>query len=376
MTHKTVLQIDTVNNYGGVRRVASMIADCLDQKVCTAILISVDDMLPKGKEPRLWRWMVAAIRLKKFLTDHKVDIVVAHHPIILILIPLLSKITMVYTVHGPISPISFKKRVIRWKMRLLHEISCLRADVVVCVSKGLESELSNWSRSKSRIIKNAPSTSFYKDNEIKSYFNSLSEYKGTKIVNFSRQTAQKNQEFCIKILHEIRKKSQDAKLFLIGDGEDSKKLRNYCQRNGVAYDDCKHDYNDDAEVYFLPPIEGLAWLRDCFDVAIFPSRYEGYPLSLLECLSIGLPVIHSDCKYGPYEVYEELLENKIHKELLDSMLVLLPVDSKGESSLEEWVDALASISKQRFPIPGCCEMSFHQIRMKSEWENLIVSLSI
>ena len=81
----------------------------------------------------------------------------------------------------------------------------------------------------------------------------------------------------------ILKQRPDAVLMLIGDGEDREMLRNTA-----------NELNIQDKVIFVGNTTSVQDYLSAMDVFVFPSLYEGLPLSILEVQANGLPCIISD----------------------------------------------------------------------------------
>ena len=92
----------------------------------------------------------------------------------------------------------------------------------------------------------------------------------------------KNHTFLIDVFHEISKQYK-AKLLLVGDGE---------FRDTI---DCKvKAYNLEDKVIFTGVQSNVSDYLQAMDVFVFPSLYEGLPLTLVEAQASGLPCVISD----------------------------------------------------------------------------------
>ena len=94
---------------------------------------------------------------------------------------------------------------------------------------------------------------------------------------------QKNHVFLIDIFNEIHKKRSDSVLMLVSDGR--------------LMDEIKHKVHNlglDDSVLFLGNRGDVNELMQAMDVFLFPSLWEGLPLTGIEAQTAGLPVIMSD----------------------------------------------------------------------------------
>ena len=94
---------------------------------------------------------------------------------------------------------------------------------------------------------------------------------------------QKNHEFLIDLFYELQKKQDDAVLLLVGNGT----LEQYIK-------DKVHNLNIDNKVIFLGFRDDINILLNCMDIFIFPSLYEGLPVTIIEAQTSGLPVFVSN----------------------------------------------------------------------------------
>jgi glycosyltransferase involved in cell wall biosynthesis len=137
-----------------------------------------------------------------------------------------------------------------------------------------------------RVIRNAIDTELYKytADSRKTIFAELQiNPEATVFGHVGRFNDQKNHYFLLDIFKEIHEIDKDAVLLLAGDGP----LRSAAEKKA-------EDLGISRHVKFLGVREDIPALMSCMDVMIFPSLYEGLPVTLVEAQCSGLRCLISD----------------------------------------------------------------------------------
>ena len=104
------------------------------------------------------------------------------------------------------------------------------------------------------------------------------------IGHIGRFNKQKNHEFLIDIFYEVYKKNKDCIMLLVGDGILKSKIYEKVSKLNLS-----------DNIKFLGVRSDVTDLVQAFDVFLFPSLYEGLPVTLIEAQAAGLKCIASDC---------------------------------------------------------------------------------
>lgn len=123
-------------------------------------------------------------------------------------------------------------------------------------------------------------------------YNSISSLQMKKSLNISgkfvlahigRFNKQKNHDFLIDIFKEVYKNDNNSILLLVGVGELEGKVKDKVKRLGLT-----------KVVKFLGLRNDIPDLLQAVDVFVFPSLFEGLPVTLVEAQASGLPCIVSE----------------------------------------------------------------------------------
>jgi glycosyltransferase involved in cell wall biosynthesis len=213
------------------------------------------------------------IALLRTLFDFKPDIVHAHMVgICAVFYTLLNSMNIITTIHT-IPNKAFKKFLS--KMIFLLSIT-LHKNIVVAISRvNFDLIKSTWKIKEKhlRYVNNGISISEYYSKE-----HALFSF-----INVSRQDENKNQALIVRAFARLCKENIPIKLYLVGDGDKHHYLKELSE---------KLDIGNHIEFtgYIASPKEYFA----ISDVYISSAHWEGLPLSILEAMAAGLPIIATD----------------------------------------------------------------------------------
>ena len=97
---------------------------------------------------------------------------------------------------------------------------------------------------------------------------------------FGRMTAVKRTDDLVTMLAGVRERGIDALLLLVGDGDDRERLEQRAHDLGLARSCLFLGYQEDVAGYYR-----------LFDAFLLPSVNEGTPVSAIEALASGTPVV-------------------------------------------------------------------------------------
>lgn len=234
-------------------------------------------------------------KLEKYLKEHSVDILIACGALFFPVSVLATK--------------NIKTRCICWEhtapemnsdyrfQSLARKYGIKRSDLnVVLTKKALMTYINKFKCSNTLQIYNPidPMVSEYSR-----------EYRvdSRKIVSVGRLSYPKNFGLAIEVAAEVLKKHPDWTWDIYGEGDERPILEQKIK-----------DYGVEGKIFLCGQVDNLYKLYNEYSFMVMTSRYEGFPMSLLEGLGNGLPLISFDIETGP----NEIIHNNVNGFLLEN----------------------------------------------------------
>ncbi len=158
------------------------------------------------------------------------------------------------------------------------------------------------------------------------------------IGHVGRMEPQKNHSFLVDIFYNLQKKV-DAKLLLVGDGYLRQTIENKVKSLEI-----------DDKVIFAGLTDKVYEFLQAMDVFVFPSLYEGFPVTLLEVQSSGLPCVISDRVDDVCKLTEQVHHVSLNDSIEEWIKVIISCNNKQRSVYSD------IIAEKGYDISSCSDM--------------------
>ncbi|MGQ7274707.1 glycosyltransferase [Marinobacter sp. V034] len=331
-TIKVLHLIDSGGLYGAEKMLLTLVAEQIKQGLESVILSAgekgIEDKAIEVEARRLglpvkaWRMtpgfnLKEAWKILKWAKINEFDVIHSHGYKFNILMGLLPRkmrsIPLVVTLHGYVNAKRYTKM---WLYEVLDRFVLKRIDKVCLVSPHMKSlsVIKKLSPEKVIVIENGlPASISNSKKEIPKEISDFTNEHSFNLLAVGRLSPEKNFAEIIRVLASGEFKKRNIGLSVIGDGSlfyQLKMLRDEC---GLA-----------EKVQFFGYRSDVVEIMSEFDLLVMPSLTEGLPVTLLEAMREGLPVIASNVGGLPSVldngnagfIYQADKENALHCSLL------------------------------------------------------------
>lgn len=237
------------------------------------------------------------------------------------------------------------------RSRILIPTLYNRSDLIVALNKGVKKELLDEFNIKVpvKVIYNWFNLSYIenkKQEDLPEALKRLYQYKV--IVSHGRLAPEKGYIHLIRIYAEVIKENKSyCKLVLIGSGPEKDNLIKECKLyNLLSWDAANNqELNYDCNVYFLGYKKNVYPFLSRASVFVLTSLHEGFGNSLVEAMACKLPVVSTDCPYGPDEILNPASEERESGKILKAKNGILAPLFYENNSYSAWAKILSELLK-------------------------------
>ncbi|WP_027066490.1 glycosyltransferase [Maribacter sp. Hel_I_7] len=228
----------------------------------------------------------ASKKLRKIIADNEIDILISCGAIVGplgVLATLFKNTKLIYWSHSSFKGTSNKQ------FRMFNEhFTAYFADCLISLTKTDEFNYKNETKAKNVVQIYNPIDKSLQHNNIT--YNTESK----KIISVGRLTAQKNFETLIDVADIVLNKHHDFTWDIYGSGEEEEMLKKKIEEKKLI-----------GRVNLMGQSSNLYNLYNDYAMMVMTSRYEGFPMSLIEGLACKLPLVSFDIPTGPNEIIND-----------------------------------------------------------------------
>ncbi|MDI5934353.1 glycosyltransferase [Halomonas kalidii] len=296
---------------GGAERVMLTLAKGLVDRGVTVELVLADAVGPYMEEvpscipvsnlksPRVVRSMPGLVRYLRRRRPRAIMSGLERANIAAVLATMVARVNTrkILTVHNTLSrtvdsSLSLRERIIPSLVRLLYP----RADAIVAVSKGAESDLVRWAGVPEERVQTIYNPVLLPDLAVRAAESVdhpwFSDGAPPVVLGVGRLSPQKDFSTLLKAFA-IQRRHQLARLVILGEGEERSRLLTLARELGIEEDLWMPGFVDNPYKFMSRA-----------SVFALSSAWEGLPTVLIEVLACGTPVVATNCPSGPQEILE------------------------------------------------------------------------
>lgn len=276
-----------------------------------------------------------------------------------------------------------------FRKTILIPLLYARSNCIVSVCNGLVGELKNDFNL--RAVNHHVINNFYDfelisrlgDEPICGVFAQLTGH--SYLVICSRLAREKNIIPLVLVYSRMRRQGLEEKLVIVGDGPDFDKIKKCCSEQELSYLDRQGGNKlSDSDVICVGAQNNPYPFVKNSKAYLMASESEGFPNSLVEALILSVPVVSSDCPWGPREILDDSLgEKNLTLEqypVVGKYGVLMPMLNDTKFSISNWSDNLLPILKDERALDRCkrASVDIHLQYVRSDimkkWVSVIESV--
>lgn len=200
---------------------------------------------------------------------------------------MFSSVKVVFTEHGRFYPDSGS-----WKRRLINPVLSAMTSSITSISKATKQALIDFEylhSNKVDVVYNGITALKVDQQKVAKLRQKLSLNDDNIVFGtVARLVPIKNQTLLIKAFNQVLIQTPEAKLLIVGDGEEKEKLDKLVSELGIEY----------AVIfagYITQPVDYMALM----DIFLLPSLSEGTSMTLLEAMSLSKPCVVTDAGGNP-----------------------------------------------------------------------------
>ncbi|ELC8456928.1 glycosyltransferase [Clostridium perfringens] len=209
------------------------------------------------------------------------------------------------------------------------------ADGIVFQTENAKEYFNNSIKEKSIVIPNP-----VVNKKIPEKFNGIRE---NKIVSVGRlEIVQKRQDLLIEAFDMINDNFPEVELFIYGDGENKEELETLVKRKNLL-----------NKVKFPGATDNVYEVIKRAKLFVLTSDFEGIPNALIEAMSVGMPVISTDCSPGGAKMLIDNYKNGIlvpcgdKEELSKAIRYILDNSERAEQMGKNALNILTTLNEEK-----------------------------